>query len=515
MGSLRQQHVIVIGAGVGGLAAALELAARGVRVTVLERETTPGGKLREVKVGDCVIDAGPTVFTMRWVFEELFDAAGLSFAAHVDCERASTLARHAWADQSQLDLHADLEHSAEAIAHFAGAAEGRRYLEFAARARGIYRTLEGPFMRNACASPAALIRAVGSRGLADLWRISPFTTLWRALGTHFHDPRLRQLFARYATYCGSSPFSAPATLMLVAHVEQEGVWMIRGGMHRLAIALADAAQGRGAQLHYATDVAAINAAHGRACGVTLRTGERIEADAVIVNADSAAIATGLFGGDAARAAPPIRGVERSLSAITWMMRVHTEGFALHRHNVFFSQDYQREFDDVFRRRQVPSGPTVYVCAQDRGDEDDAGTSAQRLLMLINAPADGDRHLYDNAEINACEKNSLDLLKRCGLTVHRHPASTQVATPTDFHRLFPATGGALYGPASHGWTASFKRKGARTRMPGLYLAGGSVHPGPGVPMAALSGRLAAASLLEDRASTAALRTTATRGGTSTR
>ncbi|MEO8010148.1 MAG: FAD-dependent oxidoreductase, partial [Dokdonella sp.] len=292
MGSLHAKHVIVVGAGVGGLAAALELAARGLRVTVVERATTPGGKLREVEVGGRQIDAGPTVFTMRWVFEELFETAGLSFAAHVDCDRASTLARHAWTDRSQLDLHADLDRSADSVARFAGVHEGRRYLEFAARARAIYRTLEGPFMRRSCASPTALIRAVGSRGLADLWRITPFATLWRALGKHFRDPRLRQLFARYATYCGSSPFSAPATLMLVAHVEQEGVWMIRGGMHRLAIALTDAARGKGAQIRLGAEVASIEQQGGRACGVTLRSGERLEADAVIVNADSAALATG-------------------------------------------------------------------------------------------------------------------------------------------------------------------------------------------------------------------------------
>ncbi|MGQ0619250.1 MAG: 1-hydroxycarotenoid 3,4-desaturase CrtD [Panacagrimonas sp.] len=509
-------RVVVIGAGVGGLVAALELAAQGLDVTVVERAASAGGKLREVEVGGVRIDAGPTVFTMRWVFEEIFAAAGLWFSDHVQLERATTLARHAWADGSHFDLHADLKQSADAIAAFAGPAEGRRYLEFAKRARDIYKTLEDPFIRSSCASPQALVRAVGSRGLGDLWRITPFENLWRGLGRHFHDSRLRQLFARYATYCGSSPFLAPATLMLVAHVEQDGVWLIRGGMHRLAQALASAAKSCGASFRFSTEAVEITTLHGRVSGVKLRTGEHLAADAVVINADSAAVSSGLFGPEAARATPPARGATRSLSAITWMLRAETEGFPLHRHNVFFSSDYPREFDDIFKRTQVPTEPTVYVCAQDRGahDEHESG-KPERLLCLINAPANGDIHPYDDAEIRSCEQRSFSLLERCGLILHRTPEWTQVMTPAGFNQMFPATGGALYGPASHGWMASFNRAGSRSRMPGLFLAGGSTHPGPGVPMAALSGRLAAASVMEDFASTGSFRAAAMPGGTSMR
>lgn len=508
------RRVVVVGAGVGGLAAALDLAAQGLAVTVLERAAAAGGKLRTVEVDGAAIDAGPTVFTMRWVFDELYAAAGLDFAGALPLEPVVTLARHAWSDGARLDLHADLARSADAIAAFAGPAEGRRFLEFARRARGIYRTLEGPFLKASCASPLALARAVGVRGLGELWRITPFSSLWRALGRHFHDPRLRQLFARYATYCGSSPFEAPATLMLVAHVEQEGVWRVRGGMIRLAQALERAARSRGVQFRFGAEVAAIGARRGRADGVRLASGETLEADAVVVNADCAALAAGCFGPEAARAVPAVRGATRSLSAITWMLQARAEGFPLEHHNVFFSRDYRREFDELRRRGQVPAEPTVYVCAQDRGaGAAGADGAPERLLCLINAPANGDVHHYDAAEIRSCQARSFDLLQRCGLRLQTHDAWTRVATPTDFHRLFPASGGALYGPASHGPMASFRRAGARSRLPGLYLAGGSVHPGPGVPMAALSGRLAAASLAADLASTAGWHPAAMPGGTS--
>ena len=491
------RRVAVVGAGIGGLAAALELAAQGLDVVVLEQAAAPGGKMREVVVGEARIDAGPTVLTMRWVFEELFAAAGASLGDHLLLHPAEILARHAWSETEGLDLFADLARSIDAIGAFAGLAEARAFREFSERARNVYRTLEGPFIRSSRPRPLGLTRGAGLRGLGDLWRISPFTTLWRALGQHFRDPRLRQLFGRYATYCGSSPLLAPATLMLVAHVEQEGVWLVEGGMHRIAQAIATLAAARGATFRYETEVTEVIVRGGRAAGVRLATGEHIDADAVIVNADVAAVASGRLGASIARAAPATPPDARSLAAITWNMVARTAGFPLLRHTVFFSRDYPAEFDDIFRHDRTPTEPTVYICAQDRGDLADSRPSGpERLLCLVNAPASGDSRAFDADEIARCEARSFALLERCGLRIERSPGDCVVTTPADFERLYPATGGALYGRASHGWSASFKRPVARTRIDGLYLAGGSVHPGPGVPMAALSGRLAARALLED-------------------
>jgi 1-hydroxycarotenoid 3,4-desaturase len=193
----------------------------------------------------------------------------------------------------------------------------------------------------------------------------------------------------------------------------------------------------------------------------------------------------------------------------------TSGFPLSRHNVFFSRDYRAEFDDIFRHDELPYEPTVYVCAQDRRDDGLVSGGEERLLVLINAPPNGDRHSYDGAEVEQCAQRTFENLERCGLRIARRAEATQVTTPADFNRLFPATGGALYGRNSHGWTASFQRPGPRTRIPGLYLAGGSIHPGPGVPMAALSGRAAATSLLADLTSRGSFLPMAMRGGMSTR
>ena len=512
---MHSRRVVVIGAGVGGLVAALELAAQGLEVVVVERSASPGGKLREVAAGGARIDSGPTVFTLRPVFEELFDAVGESLSDHLTLRPLERLARHAWADGARLDLFADVERSAAAIGELAGPREAQGYRAFCARARRIYGILEPRFIRRQRPSLPALCLNGGARGFLDVMRLSPYTRLWEALGGHFRDPRLRQLFGRYATYSGCSPFLAPATLMLIAHVEQQGVWTVEGGMQCIPVTLARLAAARGAQFRYGCAVEEVLIEQGRAAGVRLADGEHIAAGAVVANADAAALGAGMLGGAAARAAPRAHRATRSLSAVTWSLLAEAEGFPLLRHNVFFCDDYTAEFDDLFRRHRVPAAPTVYVCAQDRADgQPDGPGAAERLFCLVNAPSIGDTHPFSAAEIRQCEDRTFSHLDRCGLRVRRMEG-IQTTTPAEFERMFPGTGGALYGRALHGPFASFGRPAAASRVPGLYLAGGSVHPGPGLPMAALSGRLAASRLMADLPSTSLSRQPAMPGGISTR
>lgn len=500
-----RDRTVIIGAGMGGLSAAISLAARGEEVLLLERQAAPGGKMRPLDVAGRMIDSGPTVLTMRWVFEELFAAAGASLPEHVTLEPLTVLARHGWSDSERLDLHADLKASADAIGDFSGADEARRFLAFSAEARRIYETLEKPFIRAQRPNPFTLATANGFGGLARMARINPFETMWKGLGRHFRDRRLQQLFGRYATYCGSSPFLAPATLMLVAHVEQAGVWTVKGGMHELALALAGLARRRGVEIRYGAEVTGIAAAGGRVSAVRT-AGESFACSAVIVNADANAVASGLFGEDVRRAVAPVPQRKRSLSAITWAASVETSGFPLARHNVFFSRDYVREFREL--TNGYPAEPTVYVCAEDREGH---GGGPERLLLLVNSPANGD---HAPQRPDAVERAMRAKLAQCGLGVKWDGGAVTVTDPQRFGALFPATGGALYGRASHGWMASFQRPAARTAMPGLFLAGGSAHPGPGVPMAALSGLLAAESLMASRASTRRFHPAATVGGIST-
>lgn len=491
---MQEKRVLVIGGGIGGLVSAALLAAKGCDVTLIEAAAGPGGKLRTVMSDGVAVDGGPTVFTLRSVFEDVFAACGADLADHVTMRPATTLARHAWGD-ARLDLFADPAQSEAAIGEFAGAAEARGYRAFRAESQRLFEALDGPFLHGSKTNPLTLGWRMGVRGLADFANLRPFTSMWSALGGYFKDQRLRQLFGRYATYCGSSPFQCPATLMLVAHAEASGVWLIDGGMHRLALALEALGRSNGVRFRYSAPVREIVMENGRAAGVILASGERIEAGSVVCNADAAALGAGLFGEAARTAAAPVPACRRSLSAMVWTARPRTSGFPLTRHNVFFSDDYAAEFAALARGR-LADAPSVYICAQDRDAAGAAPDGPERVQIIVNAPAIGDGAGFSPAELAICQRQMLDTAARSGLSLDLEARSV-LTTPTEFAGLFPATGGALYGAASHGWAASFQRQGSRTRIPGLYCAGGSTHPGAGVPMAALSGRLAAICLLQDQ------------------
>jgi 1-hydroxycarotenoid 3,4-desaturase len=511
----REDGVVIIGAGIGGLCAAAQLAGAGVSVTVLERMASPGGKLRTVDCDGAAVDAGPTVFTARWVFEALFESLGERLDDHLTLVKSDRLARHAWSDGSSLDLWADPERSRDAIGAFAGAAQARGYDSFRAEAARIWNALEHRYMDAPVTTPIGLAFRFGLAGMGEMLAINPFETLWKALGKHFSDPRLRQLYGRYATYCGASPFEATATLMLIAHLESRGVWLVEGGMHKLADAIADLARSRGAVFRYDSHVREIRTTKGRASGVVLADGEVIPARDVLANCDASAIADGRFGTAAAGAVKGTPPSKRSLSALVTMMTADASGFDLDRHNVFFSDDYAREFREIFGDQRLPSAPSVYVCAQDRprfGGTGMAPQGPERFQLIVNAPATGDGRAPTEGEISACQTATFAALERCGLTLK--PRTMVPVGPAMFEALFPSTGGALYGRASHGWQASFRRPGSRTGLPGLWLAGGSAHPGAGVPMAALSGRLASAAILSARASTSPSPKMATAGGIST-
>jgi 1-hydroxycarotenoid 3,4-desaturase len=476
--------VIIVGAGMGGLAAAIDLARQGADVTVLERAATPGGKMREVMVDGVPIDAGPTVFTMRWIFSDLFEAAGTSLDDELTLVPADTLARHAWRRGGRLDLFADIEHSADAIGDFAGADAARGYLAFCERSREIYRTLKSSFIAAERPSPLGLASRVGFSNLGALMRTAPTKTMWSALGDYFKDPRLRQLFGRYATYTGCSPFQAPATLMLIAHVEQDGVWLVDGGMRRIADSMQSLAERNGAVFRFNTHVSDIIVERGRTTGVLLDNGERLQADTIVFNGDASALGQGLLGSAARHAVKPVAMRDKSLSAMTWCLKAKTSGLPLEHHNVFFTEDYRAEFDAIFKRRNICDAPTVYICAQ--------GEARDRLLVLINAPAGQSDEALD---VDQMERRTFGLLNACGLQVEPD-RSAVITTPAGFERKFPGSGGALYGQANHGAFTSFQRPGSVSGVPGLYLAGGAVHPGAGIPMATMSGRLAAARILED-------------------
>lgn len=509
-----KQNVVVIGSGIGGLVSAVELAHAGFSVTVLESHPHLGGKLRQLELDDKPIDIGPTVLTMRKVFDQIFADIGEKTEQRVILQPSEILARHAWPDGAQLDLFTDPERSREAIRAFAGLKEAEGFWRFRKYATDIYQACENLFMFAPNPSFREIAQRAGPNGMSLPFKIDSLRSMWRALSTFFSEPRLRKLFARYATYYGSSPFLAPATLNLIAGLELQGVWLVQGGMKQLAHAYVDAARERGVEFKNNVHVSQIRLEGGVVQGVELDNNEVIDADIVVFNGDIAALGDGSMGRDLARFFPTPQKKKRSLSALTVAMTTETSGFPLREHNVFFDdRPYAKEFDEIFKRGRLPTHPTVYIRAQDRDNGANPKGQAERLFLIINAPPTGDSSSFSPSEVEPCLQAASDLLNQCGLVTKQSLAKAQIFTPADYHRMFPSTGGALYGQATHSMWTPMRRASSKTKVPGLYLASGSIHPGAGVPMAALGGRQAANAVLCDLGLTELSPMGATHGGTS--
>ena len=487
---------IIIGGGVGGLSAAIELASRGVEIDLIDPNSELGGKIHQTNFNGVMIDSGPTVLTMKWVFESLFNKAGANLSDEIKLTKLSIIARHFWSNSEQLDLFADKIKSAEAIRKFSNKEEADKFLSFCNLSSKIFQVLEPGFINNQRPKITQSGELLGYAGIRLLGSIGPFRSFWYSLSKQFKDPRLQQLFARYSTYVGSSPWSAPSTLMLIPHVEMTGVWTIEGGMIELSRAMERLCKKLGVRFHknYCEEILTYK---GHASGVRLQDGNSILAENIIFNGDINAITNGLLGPKVRTASKKTAPTKRSLSALTWVVQSQTDGLELTRHNVFFNKDYQNEFIDIFKKQQLPLKPTIYLCAQDRVDKlPRTKNKLERLFILVNAPPLGDNSKITEMEYKQCQSSVVSLLNNCGLSIKTSPDVWVQKTAVDFHRRYPATGGSLYGSITHGWLTPFQRQGSRSRIPGLYLSGGSIHPGPGVPMATISGRLAAEALMAD-------------------
>lgn len=507
-----QDGVIVIGAGMGGLASAIRLAAAGLSVTVLERADAPGGKARALPSAAGPVDTGPTVLTMRHVFDALFALNGERLDDHLTLIAQPILARHWWPGSGPLDLTPDRDTNADAIRAFAGPQEAEAFLRFDALTESLYRAFDVPVMQAARPDLPAIARAALSQ--PRLWpALRPGLSVEGLLKQHFRDPRLIQLFARYATYVGGRPAHAPAVLSLIWRAEARGVWAVEGGMHHLAAALAALAERMGVQFRYGTAATRITRQSGRVTGVQIDGGRTLPCAACVFNGDPAALTTGLLGGAAQSALPARASGPPSLSALVWAFAATPQGPCaadLIHHNLFFTEDPAREFGPI-GKGQIPDAPTLYLCAEDRARGPAPANTLERFEIILNAPAGLPARPED---FTRCRHMTFDHLSRMGLTFSPLPDSPALTTPAMLNQLFPASQGAIYGRSPEGTMAAFQRPPARTALPGLYLAGGGAHPGAGVPMAALSAMHAAAAILQDRISGSRSAPTAMPGGIST-
>lgn len=486
-------QVIVVGAGLGGLAAAIRLAARGRRVTVLEKNERVGGKLNLIEAQGYTFDTGPSLLTMPWVIEELFASAGRRMADYLALEQVEPTCRYRWPDGTEFNAWQRLPQLIQEVERLSPP-DVAGLFRFLAHTSRIYDAVADTFLLKPF---AGLRELLSPQLLRNGPRIDALRSVDAAVRSFFVSPYLRQVFNRYATYNGSSPYASPATFNLIAYIElAEGGWYVRGGMYALARALERLAGELGVGLRTGAPVAEVLVEGGVARGVRLECGERLPAAEVIVNADPRYAYANLLPGARATAARLAR-LEPSCSGFVIFLGVDRDYPQLAHHNIFFSADYPREFAAIFQKRVPAVDPTIYVAATCRADPQHAPPGHMNLFVLVNAPALSERVDW-RREGAAYRDLILARLERLGLAeLRRHISYEQVWTPADIAERYNAADGAIYGLASNSPFSAFLRPPQRARVRDLYFVGGGTHPGGGIPLVLLSGKAVADQIIAAR------------------
>jgi phytoene desaturase len=491
-------RVVVVGAGMGGLAVAARLAAARHDVTVCEQAPVVGGKVGVLARDGFVFDTGPSLLTLPAVYRDLFLKTGAPLERTLELVPVDPVCHYRFADGTELDLpNTSRARIAAAWDGALGAGAGDDWAAFMGRAAAIWDLTREPFLESPLDGARTLARL--ARRAGDVRTVAPWRSL-RGLGRRYlRHPHQRTFLDRYATYTGSDPRRAPAALATVPFVEQAfGAWYVPGGLRRLADAVAQRATDAGAKLRTGADVAAVLVEGGRAAGVRLADGETLAADVVVANADAAHLYGDLVPDAAARSARrALRRATPSLSGFVLLLALRGRTPGLRHHTVLFPDDYDAEFDAVFgtgRHAGAPrpvADPTVYVSAPDDPAlrPDDAHES---WFVLVNAPRHDPPAMDWTAPGLAASyaDRVLAVMAGRGLDVRDRVLWREVRTPADLERDTRAVGGSIYGTSSNGARAAFLRPANRSPVPGLFLVGGTAHPGGGLPLVGLSAAIVA-------------------------
>ncbi len=488
------QQVIVIGAGIGGLSAAIRLAVKGYGVTVYEKNPQVGGKMYEIREDGFRWDSGPSVITMRHVFEDLFRVAGKHLDDYLTFLPVEPLTRYFYPDGTVFDASANLTEMSHRIAAL-DERDVEGYLAYLSYAARIHRITGKVFIYD---RPPTL-RSFAKVPVQDWLKADPLRTMQGAIESHVKSPHLRQFLGRFATYVGGSPYEAPATLNVIAHVELNGgVWYPQGGVYSIARAFERVAYELGVEICTGQGVQQIVTRDGRAVGVTLENGQTVGADAILSNLDVTTTYTRLLEQTPAVAARAkrLQAFEPSGSGFVLLLGVEGTHPWLAHHNVFFSRDYRREFRAIFKEQVAPPDPTIYVAITSKTDAAHAPRGSENWFVLVNAPPVSDRFDWQS-QAHPYRELVLARLAEFGIDIRDKIRVTRTFTPHDLAQMSGAFRGALYGASANSkWTAFRRPHNRCPDVRGLYFAGGTTHPGGGVPMVTLSGKVAAELIDED-------------------
>ena len=490
---MNRPHIAIVGGGLGGLAAAVTLAHAGMRVSLFEKNSHFGGKLMPVELGSYRFDFGPNTITLPGVFQQVIAQTGRDPEQYFQLEKLDVHTRNHFSDGSQIDFTADRDgmmHQLETLDPFAAG----RYDAFLKETERLYRLSEQYFFPLSFQSFRDYLSPALGKALLQ---VRPYESMDRFFSRYFKHPGLRQAFGRYATYIGSSPYKAPATFAMIAHLElAQGVFYAKGGNTSIAEGFAAVAAECGAQLHADTAVTRILTEKGQACGVELADGRMVEADAVILNGDLLSAFPELV---EEQERSSFRNAKRdkfepSISAFVITAGLSVRLSELKHHNVFFSGDYPGEFRELFADNAYSNDPTIYISNSSHSDPS-VSPEGDNLFILVNAPAlTADNELQIDPE--HYKERIYDLLEHYGIFIREHIKQEKIFTPAFIRDKFGSHRGALYGPSSNRPQDAFLRPGNASRdIDGLYFVGGSVHPGGGSPMVTLSGLNVARRLIQ--------------------
>lgn len=474
----------VIGAGLGGLVISCLLAQKGHDVTVLEKNDVPGGKINEIRARGFRFDTGPSLLTMPVVLEKLFEFCDRSLSDYLQIETVDPICRYFYPNGIEFDCYRDSGINIAQIQQFAPG-DVQAYRQFQKYAKRLYNHTKEAFLFN----PLYGLPDLDALQLTDFFKIDAFKTVSGRIDRMFESKELRKFFKRFTTYNGSSPYRAPATLNVIPHVELAmGGYYINGGMYSLVRALSRLAEELGVQIRYNTGVSRIGLSGSRVSGVIDNAGTHHPADLVVSNADATETYLQLLSGDhlSSWKQQRVKQLEPSCSGYVLLLGTDKQYNALSHHNIFFSDNYRREFQQIFQERVMPEDPTIYIANTSIANPGHAPDGGSNLFVLVNAPYLSNQYNWDEQE-GAYRKKLITKLQERGLTdIGDHIVFSRSITPRDFRRRYRSNRGSIYGTSSNSkWSAFMRPRNKCRSIEGLYLVGGSTHPGGGIPLVTLS------------------------------
>jgi phytoene desaturase len=495
-------HIGVIGGGLGGLAAACVLAARGYAVSLYEANAWLGGKAAVLAEEGFRFDMGPTILTVPSVLTQIFAEAERNMSDYLTLMPLDPQWRLFFNDGATLDLVADTEHMAATLDTFApGSQAGDGYRRFMALSARLSDISQRYFFWRAVGSvwdTLDMRSMVTPQVLDDLRCMRLGRTVAGTIRRQVREPRVAQMLEHFTQYVGSAPDASPAVLCGIAHMQtHEGIWYPQGGTAAVPDALARLARDLGVTIHCNTGVRRILTTQGAVSGIETDEGRHISHTAVVSNADAVRTYRDLLA-DAPASRMARRQYEPACSGVVLYLGLRQGYDHLLHHNFVFSHDAEEEFDTIYRRGEPAADPTCYVCAPARTEPEVAPPGGEALYVLVHTPYVRPHHNWDTM-LPAYRQTILQkLAQTAGLDdLEERIVVERVLTPADIHTRYRVLNGAIYGLASHGrWFGAFKPNNRSPILPGLYLAGGAAHPGPGMPMVLMSGWIAANALDQD-------------------